>query len=301
MTAAPITSAAAWHELRARHVGSSEVAALFECSPYHSAYALWHVKAGRIAPQPVVGDRPRWGLRLEQTIAEAVEEERGGRASRCHAYYSHDRVRGLGCTPDFHFEHPDHAGAGVLETKNTDWLIHRRQWTDDEPPMHVVLQLQAQLACTGRAWGLVAALVGGNTLAVYPYTRHDRIVAEIERRVAAFWASVDAGECPYAPDGSADTTYAVRALYATTMPEVADLGADNELPLLCEQLRSASALRLEHERAERAARNAILAKLGHHAEAVCAGWRIKAPVTAVAEKSVAATTMRRLTVKEIVT
>lgn len=301
MAVVAIANEAAWLALRERHVGSSEVAALFDCSPFHSAWELWHVKAGRIPPKPVGGPRPKWGLRLETAIAEAVEEERGGRASRCNAYYSHETVRGLGCTPDFLFEHPDHDGPGLLETKNVDWLIHKRQWTDDEPPQHILLQLQTQLACAGRAWGWVASLVGGNQIATYPYARHDRIVAEIERRVGAFWASIDAGECPYKPDGSEASSYALKTLYRSTDPEPVDLSADNELPLLCETLKSAAALRLEYEKAEKAARNAILAKLGDHAQARCAGWWIKAPVTDVAEKFVAATTMRRLTVKEMLT
>ena len=50
MPEVPITSEAEWRELRARHVGGSEVAALYGCSPYLSHWALWQIKAGLLEP-----------------------------------------------------------------------------------------------------------------------------------------------------------------------------------------------------------------------------------------------------------
>ena len=51
-----IKSEAHWHELRAKHVGGSEVAALFGRSPYSTPWQMWMEKAGKL-------DRPfdeRW-------------------------------------------------------------------------------------------------------------------------------------------------------------------------------------------------------------------------------------------------
>jgi predicted phage-related endonuclease len=36
-------------KFRAEHVGASEVAALFDCSPYLTCFELWHRKAGNIS------------------------------------------------------------------------------------------------------------------------------------------------------------------------------------------------------------------------------------------------------------
>jgi predicted phage-related endonuclease len=36
-------------KFRASHVGASEAAALFDCSPYLTRFELWHRKAGNIA------------------------------------------------------------------------------------------------------------------------------------------------------------------------------------------------------------------------------------------------------------
>ena len=101
----PIRSQEHWHELRSRNVGASEVAALFGCQPDYamSHYTLWHVKAGRMDPPEINGERPKWGLRLEKVIAEAWGERNGVHdllINRC-PYISHPTVRGMGCTPDF--------------------------------------------------------------------------------------------------------------------------------------------------------------------------------------------------------
>ena len=74
---APSDAAAldAWHAARARVVGASEVAALFGVSPHTSHWSLWQIKAGRVAAPDISGDnRVRWGLRLENAIADAVDE-----------------------------------------------------------------------------------------------------------------------------------------------------------------------------------------------------------------------------------
>ena len=172
----------------------------FGCAPAYalSRYALWHVKAGFVPEPEVTGERPAWGLRLEAAIAGGAAEIHGlaiepGAWVRTRGPSS----RGMAATTDFHVEDGaplGHPGPGVMEVKNADWLSHRRGWTDAEPPPHVLLQLQHQLACTGMGWGVVVALIGGNRLAEpYAYARRPRLIAEIERRVADFWASIRAG------------------------------------------------------------------------------------------------------------
>ena len=88
-----------WHKLRAAHIGGSEVAALFDCQPGYalSRYALWMVKSDHAPAPPVDGVRPKWGLRLEATIAEAAQEEGNWKISKG-GYVSDPTTIGLGCT-----------------------------------------------------------------------------------------------------------------------------------------------------------------------------------------------------------
>ncbi len=274
----------AWLEARRGVVGASEVAALFGCAPAYalSRYALWGVKAGRVAEPVVDGERPAWGLRLEAAIAGGAAEiydlsiEPG-------AWVRHPRVEGMAATTDFHVEDGTelgHPGPGVMEVKNADWLAHRRQWTDAEPPPHVLLQLQHQLACTGMGWGVVVALIGGNRLAPpYAYAARPGLIAEIERRVAAFWASIEAGTPPE-PDGTAADLAALRDQFpcANRAPPL-DLD-DPAVPGLCAAFLDAGARRRAAAAEEDAAKARLLARLRDAGRARCGGYRIEAPAVA---------------------
>lgn len=278
MTVTPIRDEAHWHALRSKHVGASEVAALFGVQPAYamSAFTLWQVKAGRVPPPEVTGARPAWGRRLEAVVAEAVAETNGWRVENVTDYHDHD---GLGATLDFAAWKPDSASPGALEVKNVDWLAHRRAWTGHEPPLAIILQLQSQLAVTGWTWGAVACLIGGNELAIYEYDRRPKVIAEIAARVAAFWTAISEDKPP-PPDGTDSTSATLNALFPMADAEPLDLSADNEAPDLCARYLHAGVARREAEAAEKAARNAILAKVGLHARATCNGFRIGAPAIA---------------------
>lgn len=298
-----------WHAARAKTVGASEVAALFGCQPAYanSHYTLWMVKAGRMPPPEVTGSRPKWGLRIEEAIGAAVAEERGWDVRRAD-WTPHPDVLGLACSPDFiaWFDGNDY---GPLETKNVDWLIHRRQWRG-EPPLHIELQLQTQLACLEAKHGAIASLVGGNELKVYEFERRPKIIAEIEQRVTEFWRSIAEGREPPI-DGSESTARTVSGLWPDDdgVDVPADLSADNELPGMCQRYLWAAHERKEAEKVEREARSAILDKVRDHRRALCQGFSISAPAIAgkpdsiitpdmVGEEIKGRASSRRLTVKE---
>lgn len=288
---------AAWHAARAKVVGGSEIAALFDCQPAYalSKYALWCVKSGRIAPPEVTGERPKWGLRVERAIAEGVMEEHGWKVRQA-GWAAHPSIAGMGCTLDFLIDdHED--GPGVLETKNVDWLAHKREWSDGEPPVHILLQHQHQLACTGFGWGAVAALVGGNDLMIYKYQRRDKLISDIERRVLAFWQSI-ADNKPPPVDGSDSAAEALKAMYpAATLDEI-DLSADNELPELCAKLAWARDAEKTAKADASEARNRILAKVGEHKRATCSGWIVKAPEIKATTYTVTRKASRSISVEE---
>lgn len=270
---------AAWHEIRARHVGASEVAALFSAQPDYAmgVYALWQVKAGRVPPPEVTAERVAWGLRLEDAIATAAAESEGWSISPG-VYASRD---GLGATLDRIIEAPGPndagmSGRGALELKNVDGIQFLR-W-GEEPPLHILLQLQAQLAATGFSWGAVAALVGGNSLRVWRYTARPKLQAEILARVGAFWRSIREDRPPQ-PDGSDATYRALVMLNPATAEEPADLSEDNEAPELAATFLRLSAEIKERERARDEARNRLLAKLGPHRSALITGFRLSQAVT----------------------
>jgi predicted phage-related endonuclease len=262
--------------MRRSRIGASEVAALFGAQPAYamSHYTLWQVKAGKIPEPDVTGDRPESGLKFEQAAAEWLAEKEGWEIRKC-GYVLHSTIEGFGCSPDYEIMA---VPSGLLEVKWTDWLIHKKQW-GGEPPLHIALQLQAQLACTGKSWGVVGCVIGGNERAVYRYERRPKIIAEIERRVVEFWQSIREGREPPV-DGSASTAAAIKELYPECLDEEPiDLRLDNELPELCESFQEAKALREQYAKAESEARNRILAKVGPYRTAYVNGFTVKRSVT----------------------
>lgn len=272
----PGIDTAAWHAARAKVVGASEVAALFDASPYVSRFALWQVKAGRVPAPEVTHERAAWGLRLEDAIAHAAAEREGWSIMRG-VHRVHPRVPGMGATLDFIVtESPD--GPGALEVKNVDWLQHKRGWVDEEPPPHILLQLQAQLAVTGFQWGCVAALVGGNDLRLYRYDARPKLIAEIERRVAAFWQSIRENRPPPV-DGSDSTADALRALYPETRDVMLDLRESNRAPEVCAALLDVTERRRAAQEEEAALKAELLAMLGDARAAMVFGYSVRVAVT----------------------
>jgi len=287
---------AAWHAIRARHVGASEVAALFGAQPDYAPglFALWHDRAGLVPKKPVDNPRAKWGLRLEEAIATAAAEQEGWEV-RPGQYASRD---GLGATLDRIVAAPGPeevkaglTGPGVLELKNADWLTHKKAW-GEEPPLFILLQLQAQLLATGFAWGAIAVLVGGHDLKIYRYRPRPKVQEEIARRVAAFWESVRARRRPD-PDGSDSALRVLRHLnpeVAGEEDEPADLTDDNEAPVLCAELLNLAAERKRAEKREAEIKARLFEKLGAARWAKVPGFRLaqavnpaKPPITITPE------------------
>lgn len=243
MKTLPVASEADWHAIRAKHVGSSEVAALFHVQPEYalSMFALWQVKAGRAAAPEVNSKRPKWGKRLEAVIAEAAAEEHGWTIEPG-PYVEHGTIPGMGASIDFIITggpEVKEKGMGILECKNVDWLIHKRQWTDGEPPMPIILQLQHQLGCTDYRWGAVVGLVGGNDLVKYEYEAKLTTVSLIEQRVIDFWKSIEEGREP-AVDNRSSTADMLQQIYGTsTAGKSYDCSMDKEFPERIAQLKQA--------------------------------------------------------------
>lgn len=273
-----------WHDIRARHIGGSEIAALFDLPPDQvpaymmRRYALWHVKSGNAPPPHVDNPRVTWGLKLEAVIAEAAAEQEGWTFDKG-GYASDETTPGLGCTLDFviHSD-PAEEGPGALECKAVDWLQHKRSWTDDEPPPHILLQLQHQLAATGYTWGAVAGLVGGNDLRVYRYKARPRLIADIRRRVREFWASIDAGLEPPV-DGSDSAADVLASLYPVVIDDSIDMRENNEFAEAAHDFWNAGEGRRAANKQYEESKNRIVHLLGGHKRAWGNGWVINTSIT----------------------
>ena len=272
-----------WHDLRARHIGGSEVSALFDLAPEdtpgyaRSRFALWHIKAGNASAPPVDNPRVSWGLRLEAVIAEAAATENSWSVQKG-GYVSDVHCEGLGCTLDYVIEYdPTENGPGALEIKNVDWLVHKRSW-DTEPPPHVLLQLMHQLAATGYGWGAVCCLVGGNDLRVFRYKARPALIQDIRRRVTEFWASIDAGKEPPV-DGSESASAVLKSLHPVVDDNAKDMRENNEWSVAAHDLYMAAEGRKAAKQAYDLAKNRIIVLLDGHRSGWGNGWAVNGAVT----------------------
>ncbi len=263
---------------RRHHIGGSEVAALFGEHPHLTKFELWHRKAGSL-PDPDLSDNERvfWGQTLEPAIAMGVAKLQGWNVRKVRRYLRHPTIEGFGGSLDYEVVAHDR-GAGVLEIKTADRLVVR-DWQDGEPPLSYELQVQAYLAITGRAWGAMAVLVGGNELRLFTYERRSKTIALIENAVAEFWQSIRENRPPR-PDFAADGD-TIAALYGSAAPgKTLDLTGDNRLPeLIAEYKRGQSAEKAGQAQKE-AAKAEIIEKIGDAEVVICGPHKINAKMIA---------------------
>jgi predicted phage-related endonuclease len=218
-------SEAEWLALRDRHVGGSDVAALFnewrlpdgstrilhvyeappegsifiECqSPYKSSFALWHEKAGLVRESFEETERVRAGKHLEPALASWAQETwPDWKLRKVRRYLQHDEEPGWGASLDYEAVEKGHP---PVEFKNVDWLIFRDNWQGDGddliPPIHVNLQLQSQIGVSRADHGWVVVCVGGNKLKRVRIEQHQPTQDRIREAVAMFWQGVREGAVP---------------------------------------------------------------------------------------------------------
>jgi predicted phage-related endonuclease len=190
-----------WHALRAGNIGGTEQACLWNASPYTTPFALHHIKRGTMAAPVLDGTRMRAGKFLEPAIAAMIADEHGKAGTPwLGGYLLHAKVKGMGVSLDWTIDEPG-IGTVPFEIKNVDRRVFDEEWKLDdgsiEPPLHIDLQVQHQLAVWGGApFAYVGVLVGGNETKLLQRPRMPEIIADCEARVKAFWRDVKAGNEP---------------------------------------------------------------------------------------------------------
>lgn len=217
---------AEWLAMRREVVTSTEVAALFDASPYTTLFELWHRKRDKSVVSIEPNERMVWGTRLESAIAAGVAQDQGW-SIRKMTEFIRDTDLKLGAS----FDYSIIEDTEILEVKNVDSLAFRDGWLVDgdnvEAPAHIELQIQAQLLVSGRKRTRLAALIGGNKVQLIRRERDEKAIEAIKARVKDFWASIDANVEP-TPDFSRDSKF-IASLYGFANPGTEYAGSNIEL------------------------------------------------------------------------
>lgn len=215
-----------WLALRTKDITSTEVACLFNLSPYSTAYELWHRKKDQSIVQINESERMKWGSRLESAIANGIAQDNNWVVEPMKCYMRDDELR-IGSSFDFAI-----GTDGILEIKNVDSLAFRDGWTVDdtgniEAPPHIELQVQHQLAVSGRSYAYIGALVGGNYVALIKREPDEKIIKSIKSKVKEFWESIDRNIQP-TPNFERDAAF-IKSLYQYAEPDkTIDAGTEIE-------------------------------------------------------------------------
>lgn len=282
-----------WLALRAEDVTSTEVAALFGLSPYCTEFELYHRKRNKDVAEIEQTERMKWGIRLEDTVAQGIAEDNGWKVRRLNSYQRHSEQRGMGASFDWEIVSHER-GPGVLEVKCVDYIQWKQGWIDDgensEAPEHIELQLQQQLEITGRSWGVIAAFVGGNKPIVMVRERDKEIGEKLCQRIAAFWKCVDAGYPPE-PDYNRDADM-LRRIYRDASGEPIVMTGNNRVSELCAKYVAGGELEKQGKAQKEAARSELLTIIGNAPKCLAGEYSISAGEVNKKEYLVKATTYR---------
>ena len=205
-----------WHELRSQHIGASDVAALFDMSPFTTLWQLWMEKSGNLPPEDLSDNKSvQAGTFLESGIANWAAHRWDMKIEKVVDYYTADDCPGMGASLDFQTD-----GGHPVEIK---WSAHGDGWeyegdTITCAPDNYVLQVLHQMACTDAEYGWLIALIRNEPRRM-KVPRSEEIISKIKSHVAKFWDSVRAGEEPPV-DFDKDGEAVVRLLDFVPMSEV---------------------------------------------------------------------------------
>lgn len=222
-----------WLEVRKGGIGSSDAAAAVGLSPYKSQLELWLEKTGRVdtlAEHQGMDDPRFWGTLLEPYVAVAYQQKTDRKVRRVNAVLQHPTLPFMLANIDR--EVIGCADVQILECK-TAGEFGSKLWKDGVPE-YVQLQVQHQLAVTGKAAADVAVLLCGQKLEVHRIERDEEVIARLVVLESRFWSYVESDTPPPA-DGSESAGRALRHLYRgndTTLDFTADIELGREFDAL---------------------------------------------------------------------
>lgn len=208
-----------WLASRTSAIGASEVAALFNgtdgncLSPFTTPLILWLEKTGQQDPVELTAEYVEIGTLIEPVVAELYQRRTGRTVWQggpfCVA--EHATLPFLRATPDrWVIEAPDRKEPGLLQIKNAN-AFKAHDWEIGVPD-YIQIQVQAEMAVTGRSWNSVGVLIGGSSFKSFDVERNDDFVAEMIEQARHFWSLVETRTMPDL-DASPRTLEAIKRLH----------------------------------------------------------------------------------------
>lgn len=282
-----------WLSLRTKDITSTEISALFGLSPYITPFELFHRKLQQVDVKIEESERMKWGSRLEHSIAQGIAEDQGWENVR--PFKDYMRIPEFRLGSSFDEEVGDDQ---LLEIKNVDGIQFKRQWSEEEAPPHIELQVQHQLLVSGRKLAWIGALVGGNQVCLLQREPQPMIHQQIIERAEEFWKRIENNDAPEI-DFQKDADLLLKIYGNAESGKV--LQASSEVDYLARQYKETSKLETEYAKRKKEIRAEILSLIGDAEKVRGEGLSISCGMskeTVVKEFTRKASRMFRVTIKE---
>lgn len=220
-----------WLRVRKNGIGSSDAAAAVGLNPYQSQLELWLIKTGRDDALPKVDPTDDtspmyWGTVLEPFVAEHYTRRTGNRVRRINAVLQHPALDKAWMLANIDREVIGSPDVQILECK-TAGEFGSRLWREGVPE-YIQVQVQHQLAVTGKQAADVCVLLCGQDIRVNRIERDDEMIAQLIELERRFWHYVETDTPPPA-DGSDSAALALQCLYPRDSGNILDLSGDAEM------------------------------------------------------------------------
>ena len=177
-----------WLLERAKGITASDASAILGLSTFKTPFQVWADKTKLLDNDFVESERMKWGSRLEAGIALGFAQEKGIEVSQCGDLVAHEKYNWLMATPDFYG-----SDGSVVEIKNSSKY---QDWLDGNMPDHAHIQVIIQLACTGKDFGHLAALIQGSKLEHRIIFKDAPLEETIIAKLAEFKGLIDSRTAP---------------------------------------------------------------------------------------------------------
>lgn len=204
-----------WERDSIQSVGASELAAIVGADPRRGPLSIYAAKVAKKLDEPerswLVFGRRVEGAILDGYVDKTLRRVRHNAAADLERWYHPEQPR-LSATPDGLVDEPVE-DARVVEAKAVAYM-RREEWAE-EPPLQFVVQVQAQMACTGLPRGDLVALMWGvyitEPVTLQPNAEFMAVALEAVDR---FWWHVE-NRVPPDADAKPETRDAIRRLWPT--------------------------------------------------------------------------------------
>lgn len=268
-----------WKAFKTRYVSSTEISALLGLSKWVTKYELWHRKKDQIDIDIEENARMFWGTKLEPAIAAGVAEDNGWKIRPMKEFIVIDDIKGA-ASFDYCIQSDDGQDFAVLEIKNVDGLMFKKEWLTDElgnieAPPSIEIQVQWQMLISGLNVAYIAALVGGNEIKIIRRERDDGVIERLRLELKMFWSSID-NDSPPQPDFDRDAEF-ITSLYQKTEPgSVMNAYGMTELSRLVLIYKEAGELAKAYEKRKQVAKAQLLTMIGSYEKVKGEGFSISA-------------------------